>query len=70
MTTKLTHDKQKKANTTSNIIELSQAGTGTETDTAKQIRKQNRTEQKRTEQKGDTREGGEFNKTYNSVTRK
>ena len=65
MTTRLTHDKQKKANTTSNIIELSQAGTGTETDTAKQIRKQNRTEQK-----GDTREGGEFNKTYNSVTRK
>ena len=50
MTTRLTHDKQKKANTTSNIIELSQAGTGTETDTAKQIRKQNRTEQKRTEQ--------------------
>ena len=70
MTTRLTHDKQKKANTTSTIIELSQAETGTETDTAKQIRKQNRTEQKRTEQKGDTREGGEFNKTYNSVTRK
>ena len=50
MTTRLTHDKQKKANTTSNIIELPQAGTGTETDTAKQIRKQNRPEQNRREQ--------------------
>ena len=54
MTKRLTHI-QKKANTTRNIIELSQAETATETDTAKQIRNQNRTEQNREDRRNSRR---------------